>query len=709
MNAQDNQMNIIGKLHIQASFEKNSTLMDCLISNAVDEVIVSWYDSTSLGLHLAIEKASKIISERKDGKNSAKRASQEELVAKSLILKNDKNDSVLSQNVSHYDSCDKVLSHVIKNDNVCAGVKDGETLYCHGKLTPMQSSLCFTKGTRNDIKNRHGKFSASNKLKSTSNKQAVKASENIFVPKGKFNENIISNVLKSLNRKKPVKLVVKSSLGSAPETWSPPRPPSKKLRHPNDQVGQVYPPKLEKVKSKTKSTLRSSKEKSKIKVVKDDKQCNALIDNSTRTTRVHFKEAPILTSESIRVILLEEYGDILKEKLGKKLANFPPVKITLRNPPYDFPRPISVAKNIPLFQIPAAEETLKEELHSGVIEKVPLTDPAPEVVWRSVFVIKPNLSHLNRNVLRPYHNFLSAQQILKSLPHDAKFFAKWDLTQGYSQLLLDKESRKLTTFLLPQIGKEGGLYRYRSLPQSLSSAPDLFNHALSAAFSSLSQHFRLMDDILLFSNTLEGLLEKCRAFLDKCREYNLIVSPTKFEISEEIKYAGSIISSKGIRPNPEFIMAIAALPPPTTQTQVRGILGMANQLAGYTDQLAQITEPIRQLLQKKTSFAWNILHQTAFDQMKKLLCGPLILHFFNPDPACPPIVITDASIYGLGWVCVQFAKDDEEKKYPKLVAAGSRGLTPSEKRFSICELETLAITYTVRNIIPFYQFLDGNY
>ena len=79
-------------------------------------------------------------------------------------------------------------------------------------------------------------------------------------------------------------------------------------------------------------------------------------------------------------------------------------------------------------------------------------------------------------------------------------------------------------------------------------------------------------------------------------------------------------------------MAIAALPPLTTQTQVRGVLGMANQLAGYTDQLAQITEPIRQLLQKKTSFAWNILHQIAFDQMKKLLCGPLVLHFFNPDP-----------------------------------------------------------------------------
>ena len=106
-------------------------------------------------------------------KNSPKQATQEELVAKSLILTSDKNDTVLSQKLSHENLGDKILSHVIKGDNVYAGVKDSETLDCPGKLTPMQSSLSFTKGARNDIQAHHGRFSASNKLKSTSNKQKV--------------------------------------------------------------------------------------------------------------------------------------------------------------------------------------------------------------------------------------------------------------------------------------------------------------------------------------------------------------------------------------------------------------------------------------------------------------------------------------------------------------------------------------------------------
>ena len=187
--------------------------------------------------------------------------------------------------------------------------------------------------------------------------------------------------------------------------------------------------------------------------------------------------------------------------------------------------------------------------------------------------------------------------------------------------------------------------------------------------------------------------------MEKCREFNLVVSPKKFEISEETKYAGSLISSQGIRPNPAFITAISALAPPTSQTQVRALLGMAQQLAGYTDKLAQVTQPLRELLHKGISFGWNSLLQKSFEDLKKLLCGPLVLHYFNP--SLPPIVITDASTNGIGFVCIQYEKEDKEQKFPKLIAAGSRGLTPSESRFSTCELETLSVVYSLTKLHHF--------
>ena len=56
----------------------------------------------------------------------------------------------------------------------------------------------------------------------------------------------------------------------------------------------------------------------------------------------------------------------------------------------DLPRPCSVAKSLPLFQHASAEITLKNALSSGIVERVPLNEPAPRVVSRAMFVQKPN-------------------------------------------------------------------------------------------------------------------------------------------------------------------------------------------------------------------------------------------------------------------------------------------------------------------------------
>ena len=153
-----------------------------------------------------------------------------------------------------------------------------------------------------------------------------------------------------------------------------------------------------------------------------------------------------------------------------------PVKITLMGTEKDLPRPCSVAKSLPLFQHESAEITLKNALKSGILERVPLDEPAPRVVSRAMFIQKPlgrsrlvcSFVALNRLVRRPYHQFLSAGEILKSLPKDAIVYASFDMSHGYHQILMDKESKKLTTFLLPRVGRDpGGLFRYRSLPMGL--------------------------------------------------------------------------------------------------------------------------------------------------------------------------------------------------------------------------------------------------
>ena len=55
-----------------------------------------------------------------------------------------------------------------------------------------------------------------------------------------------------------------------------------------------------------------------------------------------------------------------------------------------------------------------------------------------------------------------------------------------------------------------------------------------------------MDDILLFSETLEGLKKELEIFLDMCKKKNLKKKTSKFRIGEEVEFGGTIIASETV-------------------------------------------------------------------------------------------------------------------------------------------------------------------
>ena len=74
---------------------------------------------------------------------------------------------------------------------------------------------------------------------------------------------------------------------------------------------------------------------------------------------------------------------------------------------------------------------------------------------------------LNTFVQRPVHPIPSVNDIVHAIPSSAAIFAKFDAVNGYVQIALDKESSKLTTFILPS-----GRYRFRRIPQGLNASSD---------------------------------------------------------------------------------------------------------------------------------------------------------------------------------------------------------------------------------------------
>ena len=132
-----------------------------------------------------------------------------------------------------------------------------------------------------------------------------------------------------------------------------------------------------------------------------------------------------------------------------------------------------VARRIPLRYKPQTDSVVQDLISKNVITKV---DIPTRWVSPAFFVPKPDgirmglatdYTKLNKFVHRPIHPFPSTRDIIQSIPHGQKLFAKLDAVHGYFQLALDEESSYLTTFLLPQ-----GRFRYLRAPMGLNASSD---------------------------------------------------------------------------------------------------------------------------------------------------------------------------------------------------------------------------------------------
>ena len=181
--------------------------------------------------------------------------------------------------------------------------------------------------------------------------------------------------------------------------------------------------------------------------------------------------------------------------------NVPKMKIVLSENAAPFR--VSTARQVPLRFQKASDKTVDDLVPSKVI--LPEDDPQD---WCALgfFVPKPDgvkvrmvtdYSKVKKFVKRPVQPFPLVADTVRSIPTGMRFFAKMDAIHGYFKLALDKESSKLTNFLLPL-----GRYRYLPAPMGLISSSDEWCRHSDRAIHGLPFTKKIVDDILVWGSSL---------------------------------------------------------------------------------------------------------------------------------------------------------------------------------------------------------------
>ena len=394
-----------------------------------------------------------------------------------------------------------------------------------------------------------------------------------------------------------------------------------------------------------------------------------------------------------------KYPDVLSDEMSSKPIKAPPVKIELRSDKKIVPKRISVARPYPVHYRKEAAEKIRQLEADGIIEKV---TEATEWSSPAFFVVKEpkpgekqtktklrfvtDFSELNKYIARPIWPFQCGLSIVNSIEPGNRFWAKLDCLQGYHQLELDEESSKLTTFLV-----ESGRYRYRRLPMGASMSSDHFCRITDEALNDLPQR-KLIDDIVTFDPTADGLKKKIEDILIRCREKGITLSRKKVEVGGEINFAGFILDANGSRPDPERVSALADFPRPKNLAQLRSFIGLVQTFNNFSPDIAHLTAVLRPLMSTKMAFNWLPEHTTAFEKLKAAMTSEMNVSFFDINR--PTVLFTDASKVpgALGYGLCQVKEDGNLT----LIQCGSRACVPAEKNYAIVELECKAIEWALQ-------------
>ena len=126
------------------------------------------------------------------------------------------------------------------------------------------------------------------------------------------------------------------------------------------------------------------------------------------------------------------------------------------------------------------------------------------------------------------------------------------------------------------------------MPFGITNAPAVFQWLMQCVLAGLQTPSGTkfmsvyLDDVIVFSETLQDHIEHLEVVFDRLKRVSLKLNPSKCKIlCEEVEYLGHIATSRGLQMNKRNLKAARNFPQPETATSIFGFDIILSQIYSW--------------------------------------------------------------------------------------------------------------------------------
>ncbi|XP_073133405.1 uncharacterized protein [Henckelia pumila] len=259
-------------------------------------------------------------------------------------------------------------------------------------------------------------------------------------------------------------------------------------------------------------------------------------------------------------------------------------------------------------------------------------------------------------------------------------YSKVDLRSEYHQLRVQDADVLKASFCTRY-----GHYEFLVMPFGLMNAPAVFMDLRNRVFHNYLDKFVVIfvEEILVYSCIIDEHAQHLRLVLHILYEKQLYgkFSKCKFWI-DQVVFLGHFISQERVSVDPSKTKPILNWLRPTTVSEIRSFLGLADYYRRFIMNFSWIAIPLTQLTRKYVFFLCSSECEQSFDELRsRSTIAPI---FALPSGPEGYVVYTDASLQGLSCVLTQNGN---------VITYDSKQLKNHEGNYLVHDLELATIMF----------------